>query len=100
MTLITTLNGEKTREINTEVDATGWEKICRRCGECCFEKKIGANGVIQTTRVPCRFLDIHSRTCRIYPQRLETEEDCIRLTPDNVGTLDWLPESCAYRQTD
>jgi uncharacterized cysteine cluster protein YcgN (CxxCxxCC family) len=87
-------------EGNDKRDEAGWEKICQRCGECCFEKKIGANGAILTTRVPCRFLDIHSRICRIYPQRLTTEEDCIRLTPDNVRELDWLPESCAYRQAD
>ena len=24
-------------------------------------------------------------------------EDCIKLTPDNVGQLAWLPRTCAYR---
>lgn len=76
----------------------GWEELCRQCGECCFEKIIGKKGHIITTPVPCRFLDIHSRRCRIYPERFRHEEDCIKLTPDNVTELDWLPQNCAYRQ--
>jgi len=76
-----------------------WEKLCHRCGECCFEKKIDAKGTIHTTMVPCRFLDIHTRDCRIYHQRLQTEEDCIKLTKDNLTELEWLPAGCAYRRT-
>ena len=74
-----------------------WEAICHRCGECCFEKKIDARGTVITTAVPCRFLDIHDRTCRIYPSRLEVETDCIKLTPDNLPDLEWLPAGCGYR---
>jgi len=79
-------------------EAEQWEKICSRCGECCFEKKIDARGRIVTTTVPCRFLDIHSRNCRIYHQRQQAEEDCIKLTAENLPELDWLPEDCAYRR--
>lgn len=75
-----------------------WEDICQRCGECCFEKKIDRLGVIHTTSVPCRFLDIHTRNCRIYHQRLQAEEDCIKLTAAILPQLDWLPENCAYRK--
>ncbi|PLX96641.1 MAG: hypothetical protein C0622_14325 [Desulfuromonas sp.] len=79
-------------------DGQKWEELCRRCGECCFEKKIDAKGVIHTTAVPCRFLDIHSRSCRVYEQRLQLEEDCIQLTPENIAGLDWLPQGCGYRR--
>ena len=24
--------------------------------------------------------------------------DCVRLTPDNVAALNWMPETCAYRR--
>ncbi len=75
-----------------------WEAICRCCGACCFEKKIDNQGVVHTTSIPCRFLDIHDRSCRIYPHRLQAEEDCIKLTPENVADLSWLPAECAYRQ--
>ncbi|SHI43296.1 hypothetical protein SAMN02745165_00026 [Malonomonas rubra DSM 5091] len=79
-------------------DNQHWEQICQRCGECCFEKKIDKKGTVLTTSVPCRFLDIHTRNCRIYHQRLQAEEDCIKLTPDNLAGLDWLPLNCAYRK--
>jgi uncharacterized cysteine cluster protein YcgN (CxxCxxCC family) len=75
-----------------------WEAICKQCGECCFEKKIDARGRIITTRIPCRFLDIHTRHCRVYEHRFKLEEDCIKLTPENVAELEWLPQGCAYRE--
>lgn len=74
-----------------------WESRCRRCGECCFEKTIDRYGRVHTTMVPCRFLDLHERTCRVYAQRQELEEDCIQLTPENIENLSWLPATCAYR---
>ena len=75
----------------------GWEQICLRCGNCCFEKWIDEGGTVYPTAVPCRYLDIHSRSCRIYHQRLQAEEDCIKLTPALVPQLNWLPATCAYR---
>lgn len=77
-----------------------WENRCQRCGECCFEKTIDRYGCVHTTPVPCRFLDIHERTCRVYDQRLELEDDCVQLTPENIDTLHWLPTTCAYRSED
>lgn len=79
--------------------ASRWEAICQRCGECCFEKKIDMLGTVHTTSVPCRFLDIHTRSCRIYHHRLQAEEDCIELTAEILPELDWLPQDCAYRKT-
>ncbi|HEY5672492.1 MAG TPA: YkgJ family cysteine cluster protein [Malonomonas sp.] len=83
--------------INSEEDTARWEAICQRCGDCCFEKTIDERGVVHTLAIPCRFLDIHTRRCRIYHQRLQAEEDCIQLTPENLPELDWMPENCAYR---
>lgn len=74
-----------------------WENLCHKCGECCFEKKIDAGGIVHTTTIACRFLDIHERTCRIYAKRFQVEDDCLQLTPENISTLDWLPQGCAYR---
>nr|WP_320051008.1 YkgJ family cysteine cluster protein [uncultured Desulfuromonas sp.] len=51
-----------------------------------------------TTRIPCRFLDLHSRQCRVYEQRFNVGEDCQKLTPQLVAEVDWLPEECAYVQ--
>jgi uncharacterized cysteine cluster protein YcgN (CxxCxxCC family) len=74
-----------------------WESICRQCGQCCFEKWIEADGSIITTRIACRYLDVVSRRCKVYPERLEVDEGCVYLTPELVAASDWLPDDCAYR---
>jgi len=79
-------------------EAELWEKLCHRCGLCCFEKGIDGKGRIIETQVPCRHLDIHSRLCRVYKDRQQVEIDCIKLTPEKISKLKWLPDSCAYRQ--
>lgn len=73
-----------------------WEALCRRCGQCCFEKDLDRRGRVVTTRVSCRHLDIVSRTCRVYRKRFEVGEDCVKLTPTVVRDALWLPEDCAY----
>ena len=74
-----------------------WEDICQRCGLCCFEKWIDERDRIVTTDVPCRHLDIVTRECRVYYKRFEVGEGCVKLTPEVVATVNWLPELCAYR---
>ncbi len=75
-----------------------WESLCRRCGRCCFEKLVDADGRIHPTRIPCCHLDVATRECRVYEKRLEVGEGCIRLTPEVVAAIAWLPEDCAYVQ--
>ena len=74
-----------------------WEEICQRCGLCCFEKWVDEHDRIVTTTVPCRHLDIVTRECRVYHKRFEVGEGCVKLTPEVVATVNWLPEFCAYR---
>lgn len=76
---------------------TNWEKACKRCGLCCFEKSVDLKGRCVTTKTPCRHLDIISRECRVYHKRLDVGEGCIKLTPGIVVKADWLPKDCAYR---
>ncbi len=75
-----------------------WESLCQRCGLCCFEKTVDRRGRCQITRVPCRHLDVVTRSCRVYHKRLEVGESCVKLTPRLVAKADWLPEECAYRE--
>ena len=78
-------------------DSPAWESICNRCGLCCFEKTCRPDGRFETTAVACRYLDIVSRECRIYGQRLSADKTCVKLTPELVRRAEWLPPSCAYR---
>jgi len=72
-----------------------WENLCRRCGQCCFEKWIDGTRITYT-RIACRHLDIHSRECRVYAKRFTVGEGCLQLTPELVAEINWLPEDCGY----
>lgn len=73
-----------------------WEAICNRCGQCCFEKWVEGDGKIHVTPIPCRYLDVVSRTCKVYHKRFELDRRCVKLTPEVVRSVNWLPEDCAY----
>jgi len=81
------------------LDNAGWDNLCRRCGLCCFEKFEDERGTITYTQVPCRYLDVISRCCKIYDQRFKINPSCIKLTPELVATLRWLPRGCGYLTT-
>ncbi|MGE4579657.1 MAG: hypothetical protein AB7F21_08950 [Desulfuromonadales bacterium] len=77
-------------------DSKEWEDICRRCGQCCFEKWVDENGTIFPTTIACRYLDVIERTCKVYHKRFEVGEGCLKLTPSLVETVQWLPPDCGY----
>ncbi|MEZ0582407.1 YcgN family cysteine cluster protein [Erwinia sp. STN24] len=75
-----------------------WESLCDGCGQCCLNKLQDADtDEIYFTNVACNQLNIKTCQCRNYERRFELEEDCIKLTRDNLPTFSWLPPSCAYR---
>jgi uncharacterized cysteine cluster protein YcgN (CxxCxxCC family) len=73
-----------------------WEQRCRGCGECCLEKIEDERGTIFYTLKPCRYLDVETRQCRIYHNRFAINPECVKLTPELVTTLRWLPRDCGY----
>ena len=87
---------DKTLEELTE---TEWEALCDGCGRCCLMKLEDEDtGDIYTSDVRCRLLDGESARCTDYADRLRLVPDCIKLTPENVRTISWIPPSCAYRR--
>lgn len=75
-----------------------WDSHCLQCGRCCFEKIEDEKGRIFYTQTACRFLDVISRTCKIFERRFEINPECVQLTPELVESLRWLPRSCGYKQ--
>lgn len=75
-----------------------WESLCDGCGRCCLEKlENRKTGRVFYTCVSCYLLDITSCRCTDYAHRRRLVPNCIRLTPDNIKRIKWLPKTCAYR---
>ena len=76
-----------------------WEALCDGCGLCCLVKlEDEDSGEVFDTTVSCRLLDIEHCRCSDYKNRFELAPMCTAITPETVGTMDWLPETCAYRR--
>jgi uncharacterized cysteine cluster protein YcgN (CxxCxxCC family) len=75
-----------------------WESLCDGCGLCCqMRVEDEASGEIALSNVACRYLCLESHRCTDYANRQANVPDCIKVTPQNVGGLTWLPVTCAYR---
>src|SRR5437773_7177296 len=86
----------KTKTLEEMSDAE-WESLCDGCGRCCLNKLEDVDtGAIYWTEVACRLLDDETCRCSDYPNRQAKVHDCVRLKPDNVRGLRWLPPTCAY----
>src|SRR5881227_3132586 len=81
-----------------EMSNAEWESLCDGCARCCLEKLEDEDtGEIYFTHVSCKLLDSGLCACKDYQNRSDKVPDCVRLTPENVRTLTWLPPSCGYK---
>ncbi len=81
-----------------EMNPTEWESLCDGCARCCLLKlEDEDSGEIHHTDIGCTLLDGHGCRCRDYRNRAKRVPDCVRLTPETVRALTWLPPTCAYR---
>ncbi len=86
---------EKTLEAMSPAE---WESLCDGCGRCCLLKLEDEDtGEIHFTDVGCTLLDAQTCRCRDYRRRARRVPDCVRLTPEAVRSIPWLPPTCAYR---
>lgn len=87
----------KTKSLEAMTEAE-WESLCDGCGRCCLVKLEDFDTAeILFTDVGCTLLDERSCRCSDYAHRQEKVEDCVRLTPETVRNLSWLPVTCGYR---
>lgn len=75
-----------------------WESLCDGCGRCCLVK-LEDEDTSETfyTDVTCQLFDAGTCRCGDYLNRQSKIPDCIKLTPEAVRTISWLPPTCAYR---
>ena len=81
-----------------QFSVTEWEALCDGCAKCCLHKlEDEDSGEVFYTKVRCRYLDEQTCRCTDYDNRSVLVPHCIRLRPDELQDLDWLPSTCAYR---
>lgn len=81
-----------------EMTRDEWESICDGCGLCCQIRVEDVNtGEIALSNVACKYLCLESHRCKDYANRAKNVADCITVTPENIHTLAWLPQTCGYR---
>lgn len=82
----------------TEMSPAEWEMLCDGCGLCCqLRVEDEDTGEIALSDAACRLLDLESHNCSDYANRRARVSDCVKVRPENVLKLDWLPHTCAYR---
>ncbi|MFD2206564.1 YcgN family cysteine cluster protein [Kiloniella antarctica] len=81
-----------------EMSDPEWESLCDGCGKCCLVKLEDADTEeIVDTDVVCKLLDLGTCQCSQYKTRHQYVPDCIKVTADNIETLNFMPPTCAYR---
>jgi uncharacterized protein len=86
------------RKSLAEMTKAEWESLCDGCGRCCLNKlEEEDTGRVYYTDIGCQLLDGMTCRCKDYKNRSKVVEDCVKLTPDNVADIRWLPPTCAYR---
>ena len=73
---------EKALEDMTEQE---WESLCDGCGKCCLHKLMDEDTEeIYYTNVACSWLNSKTCSCKDYPNRFSSGEECTKLTRDDI----------------
>ncbi|MGM0480418.1 MAG: YcgN family cysteine cluster protein [Pseudomonadota bacterium] len=74
-----------------------WEALCDGCGQCCLNQLLDEQDHLYQTDVACRLLNTDNALCCDYENRSQRVPECVRLTPDNLQQVYFMPPTCAYR---
>lgn len=81
-----------------QLSKTQWESLCDGCGRCCLVKLEDEDTAeVYFTSVGCKLLDGATCACGDYANRQAKVPDCIKLTPQVIASIAWLPPTCGYR---
>ena len=74
-----------------------WEAVCTNCGKCCLIKVQDEDSDdVFFTNVICRYHDNKTHKCTQYLERCKLVPSCLKLTPENLDLISWIPDNCAY----
>lgn len=87
----------KTKSL-ADMTSAEWESLCDNCALCCLNKVEDIEShEVHYTDVVCRYLDSDKCRCTAYTDRTRLVPTCVKLTPQNLDQLPWMPPTCAYR---
>ncbi|OUR97318.1 hypothetical protein A9Q84_13415 [Halobacteriovorax marinus] len=87
----------KEKKIN-EFTSDEWEALCDGCGKCCLLKLEDPDTMeVAYTACACSLLDIEKVTCKQYSSRFLVVPECLKIKPENIMDLNYLPNTCAYK---
>lgn len=81
----------------SDMSPSQWESLCDGCAKCCQIQLEDVEGTRATTNVVCRYMDQETCQCTCYEDRTKKVPQCLKLTPNNLSEIDWMPDTCAYR---
>jgi len=81
----------------SEMSEAQWESLCDGCAKCCRVQLEDDEGTRATTNVVCRYMDQENCQCTCYQDRTVKVPQCLKLTPNNLDEISWMPDTCAYR---
>lgn len=73
-----------------------WESLCKKCGQCCYEKQLVHGRVYVKPDAPCPYLDTETRQCTVYDQRFRVCPECRKVTWWHARFCSWMPSTCGY----
>jgi uncharacterized cysteine cluster protein YcgN (CxxCxxCC family) len=73
-----------------------WEKVCLKCGICCYEKENQRCRVIIDLSKPCEYLNEETKRCTIYKKRFQICKNCEKVTLFHALFSRYLPSTCGY----
>ena len=81
-----------------ELTRSEWEQLCDGCAKCCLHKvEDEDSGIIYSTNVVCRYLDLETCQCGNYTERSVLVPECVTLDSSNLEQVYFMPSSCSYR---
>lgn len=82
----------------TEMTVDEWESLCDGCGLCCLiQLEDEDTGDLALTSVVCKYINTADCSCTDYANRCTNVPTCMKVTPENIPDLYWMPETCAYK---
>ena len=70
------------------------EAQCNQCGRCCYLCAVLEDGSKQRTILPCKYLDLLTNECMVYPERFKWQPRCLTIPQAIESGI--LPSDCPY----